>query len=443
MIQDLHPPGFDLPDEASVRWSSFTKFVRAPEHNWPAQILERPIIVGKIGRTSMALIADPEAAKTVLTGSPERFPKWKIYDRVLAGGFGTQNLGVVEGEQHHHQRRMLAPMFRPHRQSEAAAVFRAATERACEEWLGRGDEIRIDAGLEMGRITLASIWVSMFGDDPAANSPPSVERAARRIDAAHTHSRVEEPPECFAELAAEARSDPHGAGVLAPNPFSRLGAPGSEDAADSLSQAELFDNARLFLAAGSETTATALTWALWLLGQSPEIQRRVQAELDQVFAGGPSASELPERCVFTRQVVSETLRLYPPSVATVRQARSEEVLAGETVPAGCILVVSLYALHRHALLWDAPRAFRPDRFGPGSGEPRHPFAFLPFSAGAHACIGSQFAWTEAITVLATILRRFDVVSDSSAPIRPRTMIALLPDREISLQLRPRRRQGPG
>src|ERR1700704_365734 len=102
----LPPPALNLPDQAAVRWTSFTKVIRLPEENWPAQICERPIIVGRVGNRTMALIADPETAKIVLGGSEEQFPKWRIYERVVGSGAGRESLSAASGAQWWRQRRV-------------------------------------------------------------------------------------------------------------------------------------------------------------------------------------------------------------------------------------------------------------------------------------------------------------------------------------------------
>jgi cytochrome P450 len=434
MTVKWRPPGLALRDEASVRWTSFTKVIRNPEDNWPRQILDRPIIVGQIERVRLALIADPDAAKAVLTGGEDRFPKWKIYDRVFAKGMGRHGLSVVQGEQWRRQHKVFAPMFRPGRVGDLAMISGQVAERSCRNWLERRADIRIDVAAEMTLITLASIWALMFGDTDRDLSLPLIIRAAADISAAQVQGRINETPEHFTNLVREVQRLAGKSNIPGASPFAGL--LDADSANGPLNPVELFDNARLFLGAGSETTALTLTWALWLIGHSPGIQRRAQEEIDSVTGDQPITPEHVARLAFVGQVLNETLRLYPPSVVVVRQARGDESLAGEFLPAGSVLAICLYALHRHERWWSEPQDFRPDRFAVNSSEPRHAFAFLPFSAGQHACIGRQAGWVEAVVVLATILRRFDVVADPTIPVSPRVSITMRPDREVTLFMRP-------
>lgn len=429
------PPSLDLPDQANVRWTSITKIIRDPEQNWPRQILERPIIHGQVGSTTVALIADPEAAKTVLAGGEQRFPKWKLYERMFARGLGRKALSVVPGEQWRRQQRAFAPMFQPDRISALAAISGNVTERSCAAWLQREGDIVIDTAAEMMRITLSSIWSFLFGADDGDLGPALIGQAAAAIAAAQISGRVDETPKQLTALAIEA--DRRGLGFRAVLSGDGPSAPRSDSlSADrALSPTELFDNTRLLLGAGSETTALSLTWALWLLAHMPDVQRQAQEEIERVAGAEPFAVGHVARLSFVGQVLKETLRLCPPSVVLVRQSRGEELLAGEELPPGSILAVCQYALHRHTLWWDAPEEFRPERFS--AGEPRHLFALLPFGGGQHACMGRQAGWVELVIVLATILRRFQLVADRSVTVKPHISIHMDPDRKLPILLRPR------
>jgi cytochrome P450 len=426
----LRPPALDLPDEAAVRWTSFTKIIRWPEANWPAQICERPVIAGRVGNRTIALIADPEAARTVLSGSEEQFPRWRIYDRVVGSGTGRDSLFVVAGAQWRKQRRAFGPMFGPDSAAHLVPAFWRAAARAMAGWVAQDGAVRFDASLEMTRLTLGVIWQVLFGAGADADPPPSVARAAAEIHAAQLRGELNTVAVKLAELAdgaarlAPARSVPSG------NPFDGVGATCAGP--DGLTRRELYHNARLFLAAGHDSTALTLTWGLWLVAQDAETQRRIHDEIDQVVGDEAIENAHTLRLVFTGQVLNETLRLFPPAFVTVRQSRDPIVLAGESLPAATVLVVCIYALHRHRGWWEEPDLFRPDRFG--AGEPRHRYAYQPFSAGRHACIGSAFAWKEVITIFAAILQRFRVSTDPAVPVRPRLSITLRPDRDVPIVL---------
>jgi cytochrome P450 len=430
----LRPPALALPDQAAVRWTSLTKVIRLPEENWPAQICERPIIAGRIGDRAMALIADPEAAKTVLADPEEQFPKWRIYERVIGGGAGREGLSAASGAKSRRQRRAFGPMFRPDVASGLVPLFQRATARAIAAWTAQGCSVRLDAALEMTRLTLDIIWRVLFAADCEEQAPPVVARAADAIYAAQLDGDLDLPADKLVELADAAERRPPARGITPGNPFDGWSAACPHEPPDGLTRQELYDNARNFLGAGHETTALTLTWALWLIAQDGEAQQRIHAEIDQVVGAGPIEDAHLELLAFTGQVLSETLRLFPPALVTVRQCRDPVVLAGERLPAATVLAVCIYALHRHRSWWEEPELFRPDRFAPGTGEPRHRYAYLPFSAGRHACIGAALGWKDAMTIFATILQRFRVTTDGAVPIRPHMTITLRPDRKVPIVL---------
>jgi len=175
-----------------------------------------------------------------------------------------------------------------------------------------------------------------------------------------------------------------------------------------------------------------------MVAQDQEAQQGIHREIDEVLGGRPIEDAHLGRLAFTGQVLSETLRLFPPAPVTVRQPRDPVVLAGERLPAATVLAVCIYALHRHRDWWKEPELFRPERFAPASGEPRHRYAFLPFSAGRHACIGAALGWKETMTIFASILQRYRVSSDRTGAVRPRMSITLRPDRAVPIVLHRRR-----
>jgi cytochrome P450 len=183
-------------------------------------------------------------------------------------------------------------------------------------------------------------------------------------------------------------------------------------------------NILTFIAAGHETTANTLSWAMFLLSQSPEWRERVEAEIDRELTG--SAPGIADRLVETRAVIEETIRLYPPIAAISRVALAGDDLNGERVRPGSLIVISPYVLHRHRLLWDRPDAFDPRRFLGDARATIDRFAYLPFGAGARKCIGSTFALQEATLVLAVIMKHFRFQLRRGHPVWPMLRVTLRP-----------------
>jgi cytochrome P450 len=209
----------------------------------------------------------------------------------------------------------------------------------------------------------------------------------------------------------------------------------------AMTGAEVRSNILTFISAGHETTANTLTWSLLLLSQSPYWRERVEAEVDREIGAAPE--RLADRLPVTRALIEEAIRLYPPIAAISRVALADDVVMGERIARGSLIVIAPYVLHRHRRLWDETDAFDPDRF---LGEARRAidrFAYLPFGAGPRTCIGQAFALQEATLALATIVNRFSLALPLGHVVRPVLHVTLRPDGGLPmiLGLRQPRRSG--
>jgi cytochrome P450 len=179
--------------------------------------------------------------------------------------------------------------------------------------------------------------------------------------------------------------------------------------------------------AGHDTTATTLTYALWALGQHPDMQEKVFDEVAQIPDRELTPEDVPQ-LEYTTKVLHEALRLCPPGAAMARMALQDVEVDGYRVEAGTMLIVGIYAMHRDPTLWDRPLAFEPDRFGRENSKGRDRWQYLPFGAGPRSCIGDHFAMLEATLALATIIRRTEIqsVSGEFPMIVPFTTVAAEP-----------------
>jgi cytochrome P450 len=218
------------------------------------------------------------------------------------------------------------------------------------------------------------------------------------------------------------------------------GAPG--DLFDLLSTQEwdpdrLADQFATLIIAGHETTAVALFWALYLVAATPEVEERIAAEAALLDLGPQGAAEALPTLVYTRAVVQEALRLYPPAFTLARQARRADTAGGIAIPARAVVLIAPWVLHRHRRLWEQPEKFDPARFLPGAPPPER-CAYLPFGMGPRVCIGAQFALTEATLVLAAMIRAFRIERAYSEPVVPVAIVTTQPDHPSLFRLAPRR-----
>ena len=194
------------------------------------------------------------------------------------------------------------------------------------------------------------------------------------------------------------------------------------------------DNLLGFIVAGHETSAVALAWALYLVSAHAPTAARVRAEAEAVGSGAAIGPGGVERLVFTRQVVQEALRLYPPGYALTRVCARTTELAGLTVRRGTRVMLPIYALHRHRRWWRDPDVFDPDRFGPDQPAPdRH--IYMPFGAGGRVCLGAAFAMTELVVVLATLVREAAFTLEPGHRVWPAAGLTLRPEGGLPMTLR--------
>jgi cytochrome P450 len=204
----------------------------------------------------------------------------------------------------------------------------------------------------------------------------------------------------------------------------------------AFSQAQLRDQMATMIVAGHETTALTLFWSLYLLASAPAEQSRLAQEVRgadlSIETAGVALTKLP----YTRAVVNEALRLYPPAATIARGSVATDHVEGATIPGGSLIMISPWVLHRHANLWTEPEAFDPSRFL-GDKPLMHRFAYMPFGAGPRICVGAQFALAEAGLVLAMLVQRFEFALADDAPVLPITVMTTQPDHPALFRLRPR------
>jgi cytochrome P450 len=193
-----------------------------------------------------------------------------------------------------------------------------------------------------------------------------------------------------------------------------------------MSERQLRDEVITFIGAGAETSAHALSWTWYLLGQHPEVTRHVHAELDTVLRGRtPTLQDLPD-LPYSRMVLDEALRLYPPSVVLPRQANAPDEIGGYAIPKDAVVVISQYVTHRHPEFWSEPEQFQPERFTPAEETRRHRCAYIPFGEGPRMCIGKPFALMEMHLVLATIAQAYTLQVVPEHPVVPEVAVTLRP-----------------
>jgi cytochrome P450 len=214
-----------------------------------------------------------------------------------------------------------------------------------------------------------------------------------------------------------------------------LSARDPESDGSGMDDKHLRDECMTLFTAGHETTANALTFAWHLLAHHPEHQERLHAETSGALGGRLPTREDVERLPFTRQVVAESMRLYPPAWAIGRQAKEAVEFGGFALPQGAVVLICPWVVHHDARWWNDPDRFDPDRWADnGTTSPRPRWSYFPFGGGSRSCIGEAFAWMEAVLVMATIAQHWRVDAASSRHPKLRPTITLRPDGPLNVKV---------
>jgi cytochrome P450 len=205
-----------------------------------------------------------------------------------------------------------------------------------------------------------------------------------------------------------------------------------------MSARQLRDEAVTLWVAGQTTVAAALAWTVYLLAQHPEAASALQGELDAVLGGRrPTPQDLP-RLRYTRLVLNESLRLYPPTWVTARTSLAAEEIGGHHIPPESLLLISPYVLQRHPAFWEDAERFIPDRWTPERAAGRHRLAYCPFGGGPRRCIGQNLAMLDMLVIVAMVAQAYELRLVPGYPVEPDARITLRPRHGILVTLRQRR-----
>jgi cytochrome P450 len=419
---------------------------RNPLECWASAHFEQPIVSGGLPIGHVLLVHEPGAIRHVLLDNAANYRKDRLQRRVLSAGL-NDGLLSAEGEQWRQQRRVLAPMFARRTVMDFTPPMMSAAKALIDRWSGIDEGATIDVAAEMARVTLDVVERTIFSDGFGSDAEDirmamatyfntigrispldllGVPDFVPRLSRLRVHSTLKFFEAEVDRVISARRRILSERPDRAPNDLlTRLLEALETKARAGLTEAEVRSNILTFIAAGHETTANTLSWALFLLSQSQQWRGRIEAEVDRELAR-PASATIADRLVETRAVIEETIRLYPPIAAISRVAINNDELNGEPVRPGSLIVISPYVLHRHRLLWDRPDAFDPQRFlGTPLGSIDR-FAYLPFGAGPRKCIGSTFALQEATLVLATIVKHFRLQLSPGHAVWPVLRVTLRP-----------------
>jgi len=391
-------------------------------------------------------VMSPNAMRDVLSRSDASSERCIIHEEVqnMAG----DSLFVLPNLLWRPRKRALQPVFTKHNVRNFGGHMSRAAQQFVDRWPNGGE---VDLDVECRKVAMQSLGRSVLGIDLNERaetiarcmhvaSSYTADRALRPVHAPrwlptparrHARAAVRAMRKITDEMVHACREDPTRDAPL----VQALIAATDPETGQHLSDDDISNDLLIFMLAGHDTTATALTYSLWILGHHPDIQARVAAEAAAIGDRELTPDDVPQ-LGYTVQVLHESLRLCPPAAGVGRLATRDIAVDGYRVEAGSLIAVGIYGLHHDPAIWPDPMTFDPDRFSPEKTKARNRWEFLPFLGGGRPCIGEHFARLETTLALATIVRALEIRS-TDQEFRCEVPFTTVADGPIWAEVRPR------
>jgi cytochrome P450 len=379
----------------------------------------------------------PDVARRILITNHKNYLKGVGFDRIkiLLGN----GIIVSEGEFWKRQRRLLQPTFHRRVLTQLGGIITRANARLLEKWEAACDSgTPINVTDDASEMTIEIILRMIFGDDVDAMAAESgenpfavlTEESERDLRFAYRFRKLTTLIGKYVARRRAAGGQPAGD---EPDYLSMMLLARDKDTGDGMSDKELIDEITTLIVAGHETTASMLNWAWYLLGHHPEAEARLLAEIDAKPDEPVPSLDSMEELHYANLVLQETLRLYPPVWVISRRTIEADTLGGHVVPPGTDVFISPYFIHRHPDFWQDAESFKPERFESGEQD-RKRLTYLPFSAGAHHCIGETLAIYEGLLHFSKVCRRFRLRHVDNTPAEFEALINLRTRKPIFMRL---------
>lgn len=382
----------------------------------------------RLGKQLVVMLTNPEDIRDLLVTNQRKFQKGQALERakVLVG----EGLLTSEGELHLRQRRLVQPAFHRARIAAYAGAMTGAAMARQAQWTNGQ---LLDANRAMMDITLDIVASTLFGADVGAESSeigsalddvfeaftigygpltplldilPSPRRRRFEAGKRRVYATID-------RIIAERRRHKQDTGDLL---SMLLHATDTEGDGTGMSDQQLRDEAITLFIAGHETTANALTWTWLLLARSPAAESALHEEVDRVLGDRLPTMDDLQQLPMTRAIIAESMRLYPPAYIVGRRAMEPYSVGGFDFPARTIFLAPQFIVHRDPRWWPDAEQFKPERWLDAAASAARPkMAYFPFGAGTRICVGEQFAWMEAMLVVATLARRWRLRVDGPDP----------------------------
>ena len=418
---------------------------------WDEDSFKLEFMSQKILKQHVFIANSPDIIRYVLVENKDNYerksPQMKRALEPLLG----DGLFISDGKTWSSRRRIQTPMFdNSHIQMYSKTIISTIVEMT-ENWKKHGDNSTIEVHTEMAKLAAEIIARTLFGEKLGAENSEAVVSAfadyqsvVKQMALSNFLGLPDWMPNVNAKIGKAKRAGQtiHNA-VDAIIALAEKGghegtmvdelikANQSESGIDLMTRKQIRNEIIVLFMAGHETTANVLAWTWYLISQSPEVEKKLHQELEEVLGDRTPEYADIENLIYTRAILDETMRLYPPVPILSRQALKEDKIRGKKIPAGSLMLVVPWLIQRHQKFWDNPDHFIPERFMPGEKKPRK-FTYLPFSAGPRVCIGKSFGITESVLAVAIIAQRFRLQLPEKAEVTHECRLTLRPKGKLPM-----------
>jgi len=384
------------------------------------------------------LVNHPDYIYHVLVDNCRNYSKDTYSNQAFKKAIGP-GLINFEGDAWLHRRRLMQPAFHHNRLEALDRMIVQATHDMLDQWqTSYNNNQPIDVARQMAALTMTITSRALFGVNLGAevNEIGEIINGVATLLEKPNHPRLQQAAREFSGVVDRIIQQRHHDFSDQGDLLSLLMTARAEDTGAMLDDQQLRNEVMGLLLAGYETTANALTWTYYLVSQNLWTSERLRAEVRQVLGERrPSSADLPH-LPYLRSVLDESLRLFPPAWIMGRRAIADDVIGGYHVPAGTVIAICIYTLHRHPAFWEQPDLFDPERFTPERSANRKRYAYIPFSVGPRQCLGSGFAILEASLIMACIAQRFELRLLPGTEVQPQALFVLRPNRDLLMTLHP-------
>ncbi len=413
---------------------------------WDEKAFSDEFMSQKILKQHVFVVNSPDVIRYVMVENKDNYerksPQMKRALEPLLG----DGLFISDGDTWASRRKIQTPLFdHSHIKMFSEVMISTITEMA-DDWQSQGDGAQLSVHTEMGKLAAEIIARTLFGEKLGAENSTAIVNAFADYQSVVKQMALSNflgLPDWFPNvngkigkarkaaktihnaidsIIAKAEKEGHEGTMVA----EFIKANQSDNGLDTMTRKQIRNEIIVLFMAGHETTANVLAWTWYLISQSPDVEKKLHDELDRVLDGRTPEMEDIDNLEYTRAILDETMRLYPPVPILSRQALKEDKIRGKKIPAGSLMLIVPWLIQRHKKFWTDPDSFIPERFMPGAKKPIK-FTYIPFSAGPRVCIGKNFGITESVLAIAILAQRFRL------SLAPETTVT----HECRLTLRPK------